>query len=234
MKRFLQGILIGIAVLAFIAPGYTYFVINHDGSSLLFVPQTDFATKLLVIFRLFGLYAFVLVWLQVMLGTLRIPLTHLFGTNMLQVHTTSGIFTLIFALTHPLLFYLGNLLSKPSVLPLEALSNYLGPSAIYGYFGVVAISLMILTVSAGLLRTRPFIQKYWRLIHYGNYIIFILAFFHSFLIGTDTRTQPLHTFYYFFAATYIGAVIYKWGYKRIYFSIRNNLENSPQHNGAQR
>jgi hypothetical protein len=216
MKRILQILCVCIYLSAFIIPGYMYFIVNHAGNQL--VSSRTIAGGMLILFRLFGLYAFVLVWSQLMLGALKIPLQRLFGSRILKLHLFLGPFTLLFAFTHYMLFTIGNLLTGLG--PFEAISSYLGPSVLYGYLGLTAFYLMVLTVISAMLRSRPFVKIYWRKIHYTNYVIFLFAFVHSFFIGTEVQSQPLHSLYYFFAISYLIAVGYQWGYKRI---LKNNI-----------
>jgi DMSO/TMAO reductase YedYZ heme-binding membrane subunit len=198
--------------LAFIIPGATYFTTGQAIESLT-RSGSELSSQLLILFRLFGLYAFVLTWSQVMLSTLRIPLQKLFGSRIVKMHIFLGTFTLLFALTHYLMFTVANLLV--GIGPLRAISEYLGPYTLYGYLGLTAFYLMVLTVASGLLRAHPFMQNHWRKIHYLNYLIFIFVFIHSFFIGSDTQTPHMKLLYIFFGGTYVIGVFYKWGYKRI-------------------
>lgn len=212
MKRALKYFLICLYLLIFIVPGYIYFVVNQTGESL-FASDINIQSRMLILFRLFGLYAFVLVWSQVVLSTLRKPLQQLFGSRIIKMHIFLGTFTLLFALTHYSLFTVANLLNGLD--PIKGIAIYLGPYVIYGYLGVLAFYLMVLTVVSGLLRAMPFMEHYWRKIHYLNYVIFILAFIHSFYLGTEVQHPAMKILYYFFGLSYIVAASYKWIYKRL-------------------
>ena len=207
---FLKISLVSIYLLCFLVPGYTYFFSNPTTwETLKNTPITDPLFHL-TLFRMFGLYAFTLVWSQIMLGALRLPLTRLFGSKILGLHIAFGITTLLFTFLHTCLFSLAHFLQTPPVFfPPTMLQTYLGNMAIYGYLGLIAFDLMLLTTAAGLLRKRVFIRKYWRLIHQGNYFIFILVFIHSSMIGSEIGTLPMQYLYRFFLLTFIGVVVYK-------------------------
>lgn len=208
MKRLLQVLILLLFIASFIIPGYTFFFVSNT-QQVLFGEGIDTATKLYTVFRLFGLYAFTMVWNQVMLGTFRLPLTKLFGTNILKLHMTTGLFTLLFATLHPLFFYTAQMLSGQPLNLLDPFTDYLGPLAIYGWLGEAAFFIMILTVTTAKLRTKSFLQKHWRKIHFLNYIIFILVFLHSFNIGAEVSLQPLQTLYLFFGITFLAGITFR-------------------------
>lgn len=208
MKQFFKISLLLVYLIIFCIPAYTFFVVSPANFSLLVDRATIPVDRLFIVFRLCGLYAFTLIWSQIILGTLRIPLTKIYGSRILKVHMTLGLFTLLFTILHPLFFYMAHLLQHTS--PFEAMDQYLGPSAdFYGDLGVIAIGILFITVCTAQFRTHPLLKKYWRLIHYANYLIFILVFLHSYNIGSEVHLQPLRSLYTFFGITFLGASIYK-------------------------
>lgn len=214
MRKFLQIFFLLLFATVLFIPGYTYLVTSGAGETLM-NPEVDTATKLLTLFRFFGLYAFTLTWSQIMMGALRPLLQKLYGSKVIKMHIFLGTFTLLLALSHVILFYLGTYLGTGVLNPITAVASYLGPQAIYGYLGIVAIDIMILTVVTALLRKKGFIQKYWKYIHFGNYLVFIFAFLHSFAIGSEAGTPQMRVLYLFFGVTFLFASFYKLGYKRL-------------------
>ncbi len=104
MKPILRFVLLLVYLVVFFVPGYTFFAKSSGTTEILTSGQADLSIKLFTIFRLFGLYAFTLVWSQIMLGAFRLPLTRLYGARVLKLHMALGIFTLLFASFHPILF----------------------------------------------------------------------------------------------------------------------------------
>lgn len=223
MTRFLKLFLPLIFLIVFLIPGYTFFVINQNSTQVLFQDSVDLSVRLLTLFRLFGLYAFTLVWGQIILGPFLRPLMGLYGARILQLHQIEGLLALILATLHPLLFYLGYLFSSPAIPPIQALQNYLGPDLLFfGYLGVSAYLLLLATVLSASLRNHPFFIKKWPYIHLLNYAVFVLVFVHSFKIGTEVRLDPLRILYLFYGITFVAAVIYKIGYRRIFLGVFKN------------
>lgn len=215
MNTILKVIIGAIFLIVFLIPGYTFFFVNQEPLQVL-NSNASLSTKLYVLFRLFGLYGFTFIWSQIVLGPFRNPLTRIFGPIVLKLHITGGIFALTFATLHPLLFYLAYYLATKNA-PAMALLDYLGEDRlIFGLMGMTAWILMITTVATAILRNNPWFVNKWRYIHFLNYLIFILVFIHSFNIGSDVRLEPLNTLYGFFGLTFILAVVYRVGYRRIW------------------
>lgn len=227
MRSILKFLIPFIFAVVFIIPGYTFFVINKDSTSVLFSSNPSSSEFLYTLFRLFGLYGFTFVWGQIVLGPFMLPLRGLFGSGILKVHRIEGIFALTFSILHPLIFYLAFLNTPKHGAIYTALYDYFGGSSltIYGYLGPIALNLMIVTVVTALLaNTNWFINK-WRYFHFLNYVIFILVFIHSFKIGTEVALNPLKTLYLFFAITFLAAVGYRILYRRVWMKFKQENQN---------
>lgn len=227
MRMLLLKILIPtIFFIVFLIPGYTYFIVNSDETSLLFSSNLDSTSKAYILFRLFGLYAFTLIWSQTILGPFMNPLRRLYGAVVLKIHRVEGVFAFTFAILHPLLFYTAYLSSPNNRGVLFALEDYLGKNLlIYGMLGQLALFLMACTVISALLARYI---RVWRTIHFLNYLIFILVFVHSFKIGSDVRTELLQSLYLFFAITFLLAFSYRVLYKRLFFRLKNSSNSLNQ------
>jgi DMSO/TMAO reductase YedYZ heme-binding membrane subunit len=173
-------------------PGWIFFS-QRGGFS--FVNGLDFKNFNLVLFPLVGLYAFTLVWLQVVIGSARSMLRKIFP-GVITWHRRQGVFVLLFAILHPTLLFLG-------VGPAVYFSRtYVAPSLVpYIWLGYVQLFLIILTASTALLRKVTWLQKRWHTIHYLNYLVFILVWIHSWFLGSDVQTTNLKYLWWFFALT---------------------------------
>lgn len=224
MKEILKIFLLLIFVIVFIIPGYTFFLVNPEPVQTLFSTSGFSSARIYILFRFFGLYAFTLIWAQLVIGPFMSPLARIFGAQIIRWHRIQGVFALVFATIHPLLFYTAFLLGSSSASLFSALPNYLGEGLlIYGLMGIIAWTLMVTTVITALLRNRPWMVKYWHYIHLLNYLVFILVFVHSYNIGSDVRLQPLQTLYTFFAITFTASLVYRVGYRRIYINWIKSL-----------
>lgn len=208
----------------FIIPGYTFFIATDANRLTLFNNSTDLSTKLYVVFRLVGLYALTFLWGQIFIGSFMPVLRRLFGVFIFNFHQKQGIFAFIFATLHPLLFYIAYLNTSGSNSIQLALYDYLGEKLlIFGLLGIVAWIFMAVVVLTAILRR--FIY-FWRVIHFLNYLIFILVMVHSLQIGSDVNLSPLKILYWIYAITFIAGLIYRFGYMRLwlkFFKLNSSL-----------
>jgi glycine/D-amino acid oxidase-like deaminating enzyme/nitrite reductase/ring-hydroxylating ferredoxin subunit/DMSO/TMAO reductase YedYZ heme-binding membrane subunit len=188
--------LIFIAVLIF--PAYFFF---SQRGGIGFLADADFQTTSILLFPLVGLYAFTLLWVQVMLGSSMVLFRKVFPW-IEKFHHAEGVFVLLFALLHPSLLFLGygpaGYLSYDFVIPEQKLFVYLGQ---------VQLFLMILTVATALLRKSRWLQKKWHYVHFLNYVVFISAWTHSWFLGSDVRTTGLRYVWIFFGLTFLASGI---------------------------
>lgn len=220
MKRVLQLPVILVYTVALLIPGYTFFIATPGNLQALFSQSST--NVFFTLFRLFGLYAFVFVWVQVMLGSFMPLFIGIFGSKALKFHISQGIFVLLFAFLHPIIFYLASFLATPEIPFWDALAHYFGVTGLplYPYLGPVALTLMVITVITAKLRARPLLRKHWRIIHFLNYLVFLFSFLHSYNVGSDVHTQPLQGLYIFFGVTFLLGFFYRFGYKRIYLGLK--------------
>lgn len=211
MHRYLKIALPIFALIILLIPGYTYLVVNSNLTA-----ATDFTSTIFFVFRLIGLYAFTLIWFQLILGPFMNPLSRLYGGKVLRLHRITGTLAFCLALTHGFLFHLGSfLLAKDSYNFLGSIEKYVGSNQLfYGWLGPIALTLLVATVTTALLMRRRYFNKYWRKIHFLNYLIFILVWLHSFNVGSDTQTEPLKTLYLFFMLTFLISFYYRVIWRR--------------------
>lgn len=154
------------------------------------------------IYPLFGLYAFTFVAIQMILGSNMRRLRPIYP-KVMQFHRWQGLFALAFAFVHPLLAAAAfgpqaTFLQRTIVPP--SLSNYI-------IFGIIASDLMLVTVITAVAAWK--FQKFtktWRTIHLLNYLVFILAWVHSWFIGSDVQGSILKYVWIFYLLVWLVSV----------------------------
>lgn len=156
---------------------------------------TNFQTATYFLLRLVGLYAFVLLFIQLMVGAFMFEVRRIFGSKMLAFHITQGITIYILIFLHPTLYVLFNIESNGFLQGLYSLLPKFVQSELYYNLGRTAFLLFTVGIFAGLFRTRPYLLKHWRKLHSLNYIAFGLIIIHSGGVGSDTSTFPMNMMY---------------------------------------
>ncbi len=141
---------------------------------------TEFSRRL---FPLFGLYAFTLVWAQIILGSFA-PFWRKYFPRVNTLHRRLGVFALVFALLHPSLLFVG---VGPTV---YFARTYVAPNLVpLILVGYVQLFLLVTTACTALLMKLPWLKTRWRIIHWFNYAVFFLVFFHSWFLGHNLRSS---------------------------------------------
>lgn len=181
-----------------VLPGFAFF---HLRGGLAFLSGATFRDASLGLFPLFGLYAFFLVWLQIVTGPLT-PLLRKVFPGITRFHRWEGIFALVFACLHPLLLLVG--VGLASFLD----HSFVAPELnIYVWLGIVQWTLIVLTAGTALLMRHPWFRKHWRLIHYGNYLVFVSVWIHSWFLGSDVQHSSLRSLWFFYGVTGVVAFL---------------------------
>jgi glycine/D-amino acid oxidase-like deaminating enzyme/nitrite reductase/ring-hydroxylating ferredoxin subunit len=169
-----------------------------------FLKGLDFKTLRLLTFPLLGLYAFTLIWAQLVIGANMRWLRRLFP-RIETFHRTEGIFALVFALAHPLFLATG--LGLAEYLKIEFVDPRLKWAVL---LGDLQLLLLVTTVATALLMKRPWLRRRWHLIHYANYAVFAMVWVHSWTLGSDVRTTSLKWLWFFFGATGIASAVMRF------------------------
>jgi DMSO/TMAO reductase YedYZ heme-binding membrane subunit len=188
------GLLIGFLSI----PAYVFF---HQRGGLTFLSGHDGRTTALLIFPLFGLYALTLVWLQVMLGSL-MPLWRKLFPNIFYYHRWQGSFALLFALTHPTLLAFG--VGIDHYLKRDFIASSKVP---FIFFGYTALFCILLTVISALAMKTKLGRRFWRTIHYLNYLVFVSAWIHSYNLGSDIQSTGLRYVWMWYGGSVVVAFI---------------------------
>lgn len=189
-----------IFLILLVIPGYVFFA---ERGGLSFFADADFKTLAHLIFPIFGLYAFFLVWLQIVLGA-SMPLFRKLFNNINSIHKIEGIFALLFAFLHPLFLLMAIGLTKYR--NFEYVSDKM---KVFALFGTLALVLIIITALTALLMRLPWLRTRWRMVHYLNYAIFVLVFIHSWNLGSDIQSTGLKYLWLFYGITAIIATTYR-------------------------
>jgi len=196
-------------LLILILPGYVFFQ-NRGGFE--FLAGADFKTAARLVFPIFGLYAFTLLWTQLLIGPNAIlPKITIF-------HHRQGIFIFLLVLTHPTL-----------ILIAFGLYQYLGykflpkPLVLYAFLGTVALGFLTVTAVTAILSRLSFLKYKWRMFHFLNYVVFTLAWIHSWNLGSDIKSSNLKYLWIFFAVTALISAFLRFrrtGIKIVFSSLR--------------
>jgi len=204
-----KAILIAAYIALLIIPAIT--VIQNMGGLGNFSNYTKESSSLVYLgMQIFGLYSLVLLFTQVLVGAFMIPLRRTFGGWFLKWHITQGIFIYLLVLAHPALYFLFILQTSENFeKALTAFQPQFTESDIPLNIGRFGLTLLTIGVFAGLLRTRPFLMRYWRAFHYVNYAAFAVLLVHSYMIGQDTKSMPFALLYPLFVVGLLAAFFYR-------------------------
>ncbi len=145
--------------------------------------------------RLIGMWAYTMLFVQIILGSFMPRLAEKFGGWIFKFHVFEGILVYFLILLHPALFIVFNYLVGRGLDPFYVFidaclicRNSIESSYSYGR---IAFWLLTIGVFAGLFRmTTPFLRIHWKKFHILNYFAFIFVWFHSLKLGSDVGTFP--------------------------------------------
>lgn len=197
-RRLTQVLAPAAYLAALVAPAWVFFGLRGGLGFLSGLDPRDF---MLSVFPLVGLYAFTLVWAQVMLGS-NMPLLRPAFPWVEKLHRTQGVFALLFALTHPLLLVGGIGLAEYLKI------GFVAPRyRIFVLLGDLQLLLIVLTAGTALLMKLTWLKKRWHLIHYANYAVFGMVWTHSWFLGSDVRATPLRYLWHVYAAAVAASLL---------------------------
>jgi predicted ferric reductase len=168
--------------------------------ALALVPGLPRSVYLYELARLFGLFAFVLIFLQYVLSSKIKALERGIGLDtMLRVHKTFAILALILAVAHP-----------ASIVISERLQGYASPFGLLKALGLVTLLILCGTVIiAGVYQKIRLSYDQWKRFHTAAIVLFPLAFIHSFILGSGVQKAPLKIFWLILALVYLAIIAHK-------------------------
>lgn len=184
-------------VILLLIPGYTALQNGNAGGVTYFF------------LRLTGLYAFILIFIQIMLGAFMNYWRSVFGPKILNFHMREGILAYGLILAHPALFLLNAALAGvPDVLSL-LIPGFTNAYETYLSFGKIGFILLTIAIFAARFRNIGFLQRHWRKFHILNYVAFWFIFSHSLSLGSDTHTPPFSWLYPIMAILVVVSILYR-------------------------
>lgn len=148
---------------------------------------------LYVLARFFALYALVFLSFQIFLGAFMPELGRIFRLNIYLAHVWLGGLVYFLIILHVLLVFLSGRLSLTfNLLPAER------PAIILAVFAFLFLNLAILAAFA-----RKKVGAVWQKIHWLNYLVFVLIFIKSIMIGSDIIFFQIKILYFILALMFI-------------------------------
>jgi len=168
--------------------------------ALAIVPGLPRSVYLYEFGRLLGLMAFVLVFFQFLLSSKIKAFERGIGLDtLLRIHKACGILALILAIAHP-----------ASIVISEKLQGYESPFGFLKAIGVFTLIILCGTVCvAGLYHKIRLSYDQWKRIHTTAYVLFPLAFIHSFFLGSSLQKAPLKIFWLILSLVYLAIIAHK-------------------------
>lgn len=150
--------------------------------------------------RLFGLWAFTLMFVQIVLGSFMTRWTEKLGGWIFKFHVIEGISVYFLILVHGTAFVFYNYLLGQGFDPFFVFVDVCvlcGKATQHYYnFGRLAFWFITLAVTAGYFRTAtPFLRVHWKKFHILNYVAFLLIGLHSLFLGSDLGKFPFSFFH---------------------------------------
>jgi len=186
-------VLSALYILLGILPGYV-FLSDKGGTSLF--NGLDLPGVCGAVFPLVGLYAFFLIWAQIVIGS-SMPILWRYIPWIETFHRAQGTFALLLGISHPLLLEI-------SLGPKDFLGfSFVSPEQrVFAFLGFFQLFLLMLTALTAILMKLPFLVNRWHYIHYLNYVLFVSVFVHSWNLGSDlSASQSLRALWGFFLAS---------------------------------
>jgi predicted ferric reductase len=164
--------------------------------------------------RIIGLWAYTLLFVQIILGAYMNRWIEKFGAWIFNFHVFEGILIYILIILHPLAFTFFYYFIGKGFDPFYTFVDVCilcgKPTEYYYNFGRVAFWLFTVGVIAGLFRgATPFLRMHWHKLHILNYLAFFFVFVHSLFLGSDMGVRPFWFVHAFFAVTVLVIVIFK-------------------------
>ena len=155
---------------------------------------------LYVALRVAALTGFALVYLAVLSSLFMRELVRKWGQPFIKMHHTLSIVALSLVTLHPLGWAAYNLSARVLLPDVSSLS---APNAQTGPFVWLALVFGLL---AALLRKKV---RAWRVVHWLNYLAFLMAARHAWMLGSNTQTLGMRIVIVFMAVSVMGAFVWK-------------------------
>ena len=164
--------------------------------------------------RLFALWAYTLLFVQIILGAFMTRFIEKFGAWVFKFHIFEGILIWTLVFLHPLAFTFFYYFIGKGFDPFYAFVDVCvicKKDLEFSYnFGRVSFWLITMAVLAGLFRaSTPFLRIHWRKFHILNYAVFFTVYYHSLRLGSDIGIFPFSIIHTPAAIIILGIVLFK-------------------------
>lgn len=153
-----------------------------------------------------GLLSYILIWWQYILGIR--PVAALLSKDFLatnKIHRLLGKYGFVFFVLHPVVLIIDFELRGFSLLNLSFANAY----DTFIAFGKIAFALLIVIFITSVFLRNTISWRSWKRIHFLNYIILPLIFFHSVNVGTAFANRGLELYWYLLFFVFIIATLYR-------------------------
>lgn len=161
--------------------------------------------------KVLGVWSLTALTFQLLLVARTDILDHAIGYDRVtRWHAANGALILILVLSHPLTIFSRELLNQEFATVIGFVTTTPGI-----WLGELAILFIIFQI-VSTLYWKGLDYEHWRIIHRIGYLVVLLGFAHSFLLGSDINlppTNPLSVWWLVLAAVCIGSVTYRYGYR---------------------
>lgn len=214
MKQFLKPFFLLLYAGLIVIPTVMWF--TSSNYEALQTGDVALRQALLLIFPLFGLIAFTMLWAQLMIGAFMPLWNKLYSSpKVLRFHIVHGVVVWLVLLLHPGLLYASKILGDGFTLQALRIDYVARQNVPYVLLGMAAFILLCTTILIALLRKRSFVQKYWKKVHYLNYVVFVMVFVHSFRLGSHVEPTILRYVWFVYGSVFVLALLYKRFYRPV-------------------
>jgi len=198
-----------------------YVVLKNSGGPAGLIKMFSNPSLVAYLFlRLTGLYAFFLIFLQIVHGAFMPLWFKIFDSRSTVDHERNGIYAYLLILAHPTFFTLSAFLAEGTQGVIDAfIPGFFTQTDLLLNYGRIGFTLITLGVLAAYFRHKPFLNRHWLKSHVLNYVGFWFLFLHSWNIGSDTQTFPLNIIYPTMALIVGSSIVYRF-IPRLYKVIR--------------
>ena len=196
-----------MVIASLVIPGLTWLLTTSDLQSYFAYQNLD-GQFLYVLSKLFGLYAVVFVWLQLLGGLLKPQVEKYYSPLSVRFHKTMGSVSFLLVILHVILFITAVSLRNDHIA-----WKLLIPKFDQGYYafmltmGLLALGLMTIGILARGVLLRYSSAKRW--MHRFIFVAFYMVLLHSYTIGSETRVGAMKFLYLLMLVSISGALLHK-------------------------
>lgn len=155
-----------------------------------------------------GLIGFLFLFWQYLLGVRSVVSLFTKDTILInKIHKTLGIYGILLILSHPILLFVDYLINGGyNVFELAPpTTDYERKVAL----GKIALTLLLITWASSKLLRSQLTFRWWKRLHYFNYLVLPMVFFHAKDIGAFLRSEPLRLYFNFLLIAFLILIVYR-------------------------